>query len=279
VKPLAAPRANPAGASATDRNPMVQAVSRCVAAALTAACLGSPPPSLSAQGLSIAAWGSYDGVTSSEDWSTAGAQLRLSTAAGNAAWVAGERLGRFDQTDATQRLGVTLHPGPRWWIAVEAGTARRPAFMPKNSWEADLAALLARQISLGLTYRRWNYVVGPVDFLVPHLTLDVRPVAWDLRVSLSRNPSQRTDAAFIIRATAPLAPRATLWMLGAAGRESFLVGTAPAAQVRSLETVTGAAGLRYDAGSGFRLSIDATVVRSRPVLSRRGVRIEIERRF
>jgi YaiO family outer membrane protein len=252
-------------------------VSRCVVAALAAVCLGSRP--LPAQALTVAAWGSYDGVAGSEDWSTTGAQLRVATAGGNAAWVAGERVDRFGQTDATQRLGVTLHPGPRWWITVEAGTATRPAFLPKNSWEADVAALFARRMSLGVTYRRWNYVVGPVDFLVPHLTLDVRPVAWDLRVSLSRNPSQRTDAAFLIRATAPLAPRATLWILGAAGRESFLVGAAPAAQVRSLETVTGGAGLRYEAGGGFRFGIDANVVRSRPVLSRRGVRIEIERQF
>jgi len=234
---------------------------------------------LGAQTLRVAAWGSYEGVTNSPDWSAAGAQLTVSAARGDAAWVAGERLGRFGETDVMGRLGTVLHPGPRWWITLEAGTAARPGFMPKNSWEADVTSLVTRRASLGIGYRRWNYPVGAVDIVTPHVTIQTAKISWDLRVPVSRNSSERIDAAFSLRATISQTSRASVWVLAAAGRESVVVGTAPAAQVRSLETITGAAGLRYDAGSGVTLKIDGTVVRSRPVLSRRGVAVAIEKRF
>jgi YaiO family outer membrane protein len=234
---------------------------------------------LSAQALRVASWGSYEGVTGSADWSTAGAQLTLATTPGHAVWAAAEFLSRFSAHDATQRIGGVLHPAPRWWITVEAGTALQPAFMPKNTWEADVTALLTRRGSFGLAYRRWNYVVGPVDVVIPHFSLQTRTVSWDVRVSLSRNPSQRTDAAFYVRATIPLTRRVTGWVLGGAGRESYLVGTAPAAQVRALDTATGAAGLRCSVGGGFTLRLDASVINSRPVLSRRGAGIGLERQF
>ncbi|HMG18633.1 MAG TPA: hypothetical protein VK573_07905, partial [Gemmatimonadales bacterium] len=99
--------------------------------------------------------------------------------------------------------------------------------------------------------------------------------AWSLRVSLSRNPSRRTDTAVSLRVTRARSRRTTWSLLGAAGRESYLVGGA----VRSLETVTGAAGIRYNAGSGMTLRFDATVIRSRPVLSRNGIAIGVERGF
>jgi len=232
---------------------------------------------LGAQTLRVAAWGSYDGVTNSPDWSAAGTQLTLSAARGDAAWVAGERLGRFGETDLIGRIGGVLHPGPRWWITLEAGTAAPPAFMPKNSWEADVTSLVTRRASLGLAYRRWNYPVGAVDIVTPHVTIQTAKLSWDLRVPVSRNASERTDAAFSLRATTTQTSRVSVWVLAAAGRESFVVGTAPTAQVRSLETITGAAGLRYDAGSGVMLKIDGNVVRSRPVLSRRGVAVGIEK--
>jgi YaiO family outer membrane protein len=252
-------------------------VIRRIAAALTAGWLTAA--ALHAQTLRVAAWSSYEGVTNSDDWSTVGAQFTLAAARGNAAWAAAERVGRFAATDLTARVGGVLHPSERWWVTVEAGTATEPEFMPKNSWEVDVAALVGRRASLGLGYRRRNYVVGPVDFLMPHLAIDMHAVSWDLRAFISRNPSDRTDAAFYLRATKPLTPRAAAWVLGSAGRESYLVGAAPGSPVQSLETVTGAAGLRYNAGSGFTLRIEADVVRSRPVLSRRGVGIGLERQF
>jgi YaiO family outer membrane protein len=260
-----------------DAKRILDSVTRRIAAALTAAWLAAA--GLRAQTLRVAAWSSYEGVTNSEDWSTVGAQFTLAAARGNAAWAAAERVGRFGATDLTARLGGVLHPTERWWFTVEAGTAIGPEFMPKNSWEADVAALVMRGASLGLGYRRRNYVVGPVDFVMPHVTVETGTVSWDLRAFVSRNPSKRTDAAFSLRATTSLSRRATAWVLGGAGRESFLVGTPPTAQVRSLDTVTGATGLRCNAGSGFTLRIDASVTRSRPVLSRRGVAIGVERSF
>jgi len=234
---------------------------------------------LAAQTPRVAVWGSYEGVTESPDWSTAGAQFTLSTARGHAAWVAAELLSRFGVNDATERIGGVLHPAPRWWITVEAGRALRPAFMPKNTWEVDVTALVAGRASLGVAYRRWNYVVGPVNVVIPHASLQTRNVSWDFRLYLSRNPSQRTDAAFYLRATTPLTRRVVGWLLGGAGRESYMVGTAPAAQVQSLDTVTGSAGLRCSVGHGFTLRLDASVINSRSVLSRRGAGIGLERQF
>jgi len=252
-------------------------VTRRIAAALTAGCLAAM--GLRAQTLRVAGWSSFESVTGSDDWSTVGAQFTVETGHGNAVWVAGERVRRFGARDLTTRVGSVVHPGERWWITVEAGTTTEPEFMPKNLWEVDVAALVAQRASLGLGYRRRNYVVGPVDFVMPHLTIDVRAVSWDLRAFISRNPSDRTDAAFFLRATTSLSPRTAAWVLGGAGRESYLVGAAPGSPVQSLKTVTGAAGLRYNAGSGLTLRMEVDVVRSRPVLSRRGGGIGIERQF
>jgi cellulose synthase/poly-beta-1,6-N-acetylglucosamine synthase-like glycosyltransferase len=228
---------------------------------------------LGAQTVRIAGWGSYEGVTGSQDWSSAGAQLTLGTARGHAGWVGGEILGRFGQTDVTERLGGVLHPSQRLWLTAEAGTAARPVFMPKNTWQMDATAQLAPRATAGVGYRRWNYVVGPVDIVIPHITTEAGRVSWDLRVYVSRNPSKRTDTAFSLRATRSLSNRTAAWLLTGAGRESYLVG----AVVRSLDTVTGAGGIRYNAGNGLTLRVDASVIRSRPVLSRRGVAVSIER--
>lgn len=225
------------------------------------------------QTLRLAAWGSYEDVSNSEDWSSLGAQVTLGSARGHSAWLAAELLGRFDETDVVERLGVTLHPAARWWLTAEAGTASRPIFMPKNTWDADVTALVAPRAAAGVGYRRWNYAVGPVDIVMPHVSLQTRAVAWDARVYVSRNPSDRTDVAFTLRASKPLTRRTAFWVLGGAGRESYLVGAA----VRSLETVTGAAGIRYNAASGVTFRIAATVIGSTPVLARRGLSVGIEK--
>jgi len=239
-------------------------------AALLALCLATP---CLGQSLRLSAWSSYESVTASEDWSTAGAQLTLRSTRGHAGWVAAEVLGRFGKTDVTERIGGVLHPTQRLWFTAEAGTAREPVFIPKNTWEADATALVAQRSSVGLGYRRWNYSVGPVDILMPHLTTETSKTAWSLRVFLSRNPSKRTDTAVSLRMSHALSRRTTGSLLGAAGRESYLVG----GTIRSLKTTTVGAGMRYNAGSGMTLRFDATVINSQPVLSRRGVAIGVER--
>src|SRR5207247_11137321 len=113
------------------------------------------------------------------------------------------------------------------------------------------------------------------NIVSPHVTTGAARFTWDLRVFLSRNPSQHTDGAFTLRATRGFSRRTSAWLLGGAGRESYLVG----AIVQSLQTVTGVAGIRYNAASGLTLRLDASVIRSRPVLSRRGIAIGVERGF
>ena len=239
-------------------------------AALLVVCLATPCLSQSRR---VAAWSSYEGVTGSNDWSTAGAQLTVTTARGHGGWIAGEVLSRFGATDVTEKIGGVVHPTPRLWLTAEAGTSRQPVFSPKNVWEADASALVAARWSVGLGYRRWNYAVGPVDVLMPHVTTETSRTSWSMRVFVSRTPSRRTDTAVSLRVTRELTRRTTATLLGAGGRESYLVGAA----IRSLETLTGAAGIRYNAGSGMTLRLDAIVVRSRPVLSRRGVAVGVEK--
>jgi YaiO family outer membrane protein len=239
-------------------------------AALLALCIATPCLS---QNLRISAWSSYEAVTASQDWSSLGAQLTLSTARGHGGWIAAEVLGRFGETDVTERVGAVVHPTPRLWFTAEAGTSRQPVFMPKNTWEADASALVARRSSIGLGYRRLNYGAGAVDVVMPHLTTETNRMSWSMRVYLSRNPSRRTDTAVSLRAARALTRRTTASLLGAAGRESYLVAGA----VRSLETVTGAAGIRYNAGTGTTIRFDVTVIHSRPVLSRSGVSLGVER--
>ena len=239
-------------------------------AALLALCLATPCRS---QTVRVSAWSSYEAVTGSQDWTTLGAQLTATGARGHGGWIAAEVLGRFGETDVTERVGAVVHPTPRLWLTAEAGTARQPVFMPKNTWEVDASALVARRASLGLGYRRWNYGVGPVDVLMPHVTLETTRMSWTMRVFVSRNPSRRTDTAVYLRATRALTRRTTASLLGAAGRESYFV----AGGVRSLETVTGVAGIRYNAGSGTTLRFDVSVIHSRPVLSRSGVSLGVER--
>jgi cellulose synthase/poly-beta-1,6-N-acetylglucosamine synthase-like glycosyltransferase len=239
-------------------------------AALLALCIATPGLS---QSLRISAWSSYEAVTASPDWSVLGAQLTVTGARGHAGWAAGEVLGRFGETDVTERLGGVLHPGQRVWVTAEAGTAHRPVFMPKNTWYVDATALVARRTSLGLGYRRWNFAAGPVDIVIPHITTEAGRISWDLTLYLSRNPSRRADSAVSLRATRALTRRTTASLLGAAGRESYLVAGA----VRSLETVTGIAGIRYNAGTGTTLRFDVSAIHSRPVLSRYGVSLGVER--
>lgn len=242
----------------------------CGVAALLGLTLATP---CLGQSLMLSAWSSYESVTASEDWTTLGAQLTLRSARGHAGWVAAEVLGRFGETNVTERVGGVLHPTQRLWLTAETGTAREPLFIPKNTWETDATVLVARRSSVGIGYRRLNYAAGPVDVVIPHLTTESSRMAWSLRVYLSRNPSRRTDTAVSLRATRALSRRTTGSLLGAAGRESYLV----AGTVRSLETLTGAAGIRYNATSGTTLRFDVTVIRSRPVLSRNGLAIGVER--
>lgn len=236
-------------------------------------------PALGAQSLRLATWAAFDGVTRSQDWSAYGAQLAWASTAGHKLWANVEWIGRFGERDGAQKIGGVLHPAARWWISLEAGTALRPELAPKNSWELDLTALVSGRASLSLAYRRQNYVPGPVDVVMPHATLQIAQLSWEVRLFLARNPSARTDAAFLIRATAPLGRRAAGWLGAGAGRESYLVGAPPVQAVRSLKTVTGTAGVRYNAGRGFTLRGDVTVVESDPVLSRRGVALGVERSF
>lgn len=228
---------------------------------------------LLAQVLRVAAWGGYEGVSRSADWSNVGAQLTLATARGHSAWIAGDLHGRFGERDLVGRIGATLHPAGRIWLTAEAGTSRDPVFMPKNTWEADVTALVGSRASAGVGYRRWNYTVGAVDMLTPHAAVQTRRLGWDSRLYISRNPSERTDVAFTLRVTRALGLRTALWLLGGGGRESYLVGNT----VRSLDTITGAAGVRYNAGGGTTLRIALTVIDSKPVLSRRGVSFGVER--
>src|SRR5260370_25320338 len=94
-----------------------------------------------AQSVGIASWSSYEGVTASQDWSTAGAQLTLSGSRGHAGWIAGEVFGRFGATDVMERIGGVIHPSQRLWLSAEAGSARRASFSPKKTWQADRSAL------------------------------------------------------------------------------------------------------------------------------------------
>lgn len=230
---------------------------------------------LRGQGVRASAWGSYESVTASPDWTTAGGQLALTTTGGHGAWLAVEMLGRYDETDLTERLGAVIHPHPRWWVSAEAGTSREPVFSPRNTWQIDATALAAPGASLGVAYRRWNHAAGAVDIVVPHTTFETHMVSWVATLYLSRNPTKRTDAAFTLRASRPLSRRVTGWLLGGAGRESYFV----AGTIQSLKTVTGVAGIRYNAASGMTLRLDASVIDSKPVLSRRGIGIGLERGF
>ena len=133
--------------------------------------------------------------------------------------------------------------------------------------------MIAPRVSTGVGYRRWNYAVGPVDIWMPHITTETSKMSWTMRVFVSRNPSHRTDGAVSLRVTRALSRRTTVSLLGAGGRESYLVG----AVVRSLRTATGAAGIRYNAARGMTLRLDATVIHSSPILSRTGVAIGVER--
>ena len=239
-------------------------------AALIALCCATP---CLGQRVRVNAWSSYEAVENSQDWSTLGAQLTLASARGHAGWVAAEVLGRFGATDVTERIGAVVHPTQRLWLTAEAGTSQRPVFSPENRWETDVTGLVAARTSIGLGVRRWNYAVGPVDVLMPHFTAETRRMSWSVRVFISRNPSKRTDTAASLRATRAVSRRTTISLLGAGGRESYLV----AGVVQSLKTLSGVAGIRYNAAGGTTLRLDVSVIRSRPILSRSGLSIGVER--
>ena len=219
---------------------------------------------------------SYDAVDGSNDWHTLGAQVTWRGKRGDALWLAAESVTRFGTNDGTERVGGVFHPNARWWLTLEAGTSVGPEVVPKNSWEADVTARATRSTAFGVAYRRLNYVVGPVDVVIPHAGLQSGPTAWEGRLFVSRNPSDRTDVAAFLRVTTTLSRRAAGWIGAGAGRESYLVGAPPAQQVQAIETMTGAAGVRYNAGRGLTARLDATVVHSKTILSRWGVGFGLE---
>src|SRR5947207_2399307 len=92
-------------------------------AALLALCLATPCLGQTAR---ISGWGSYEAVTASQDWSTLGAQLTLTSTRGSGGWVAAEYYGRYGETDFAARLGAVAHPTTRFWFTAEAGTSKRP---------------------------------------------------------------------------------------------------------------------------------------------------------
>jgi len=239
-------------------------------AALLALCLAAP---CLGQNARLSAWSSYESVSGSQDWSTLGGQFTVTSAHGNGGWIAAEMLGRFGKTDVHERIGAVLHPTPRLWLTAEAGTSKHPVFSPKNTWELDASALVAPRVSAGLGYRRWNYVVGPVDVWMPHLETETAKMSWALRFSVSRNPTHRTDLAGSVRASRAISHRTTISVLGAGGRESYFVG----GSIQSLKTLTGVAGVRYNAARGTTLRLDVSAIHSSPVLSRGGVAIGVER--
>jgi YaiO family outer membrane protein len=232
-----------------------------------------------AQQWRVAAWGSYDGVTAAPDWRGYGGQLTWTARGGHAMWGAAEIVERFGLRDVAERLGVALHPHPRWWLSLEAGTASRPEVVPKNSWEVDVTTRVGAAASAGAAYRRQNYVAGAVDVVMPHGTVMAGGVTWEGRLYLSRNPSGRNDLAGFLRATRRLSPRVECWAGGGAGRESYLVGAPPQQTVEALRTATATLGGRAELGGRAALRVDLTVVKSEPVLSRRGVAAALERRF
>lgn len=234
---------------------------------------------LDAQAVRIAAWGSYEAVTGSDDWSSVGTQVTWTSRPGHALWAGVELVSRFAERDGAERLGGLLHPGARWWASLEVATAVGPELVPKNAWEADVTRLVARRAGVGLTYQRRNYVVGAVDLLVPHATFPTGAAVWDVRVFVARNPSDRTDGAVLVRASAPIAHRVTGVAGAAAGRESYLVGAPPTQAVRSLRTVTALVGARIALGTATTIRVDGTAIHSEPVLSRRGLSVGIDRSF
>ena len=240
-------------------------------AALLAMCLLTP--SARAQNVRVSAWSAYEAVTGSKDWNNGGIQLSWSSAGGIGGWFAIERYRRYGESDVAARLGAVLRPTSKLWVTAEAGSSPSPEFTPNNTWEFDVAGLVAARSSAGVGYRRWNYSVGSVDIVMPQLTTEISRVTWTVRGFVSRNPSRRTDAAVSLGATRPVTRRHALSVLGAAGRESYLVGGV----VRSLKTLTGVAGIRWNSAGGSTFRIDVTVIRSRPVLSRYGVSVGMER--
>jgi YaiO family outer membrane protein len=239
-------------------------------AALLALCFALP---CRAQTLRLSAWSSYESVENSQDWSTLGAQLTATANRGHAGWLAVERLGRFGASDVLARPGGAVHPTRRLWLTAEAGTSKEPVFSPKNTWELDASALVTPRVAAGLDYRRLNYAVGPVDVWIPHLTTETPTMSWAMRAFVSRNPTRRTDVAVSLRGSRALSRRTTIAILGAGGRESYFVnGT-----IQSLRTVTGAAGVRYNAARGTTLRLDVSVIHSSSVLSRVGVALGLER--
>lgn len=246
---------------------------------LAALLAATPPARLATQEIRVAAWAGYENVTDRDDWSVVGGQVTLGTARGNRGWIAAERHDRFGAQDATVRLGSLFRPGERWWLSAEWARGLGPEFVPEDAWELDVSTLVAPRLGAGLAYRRQNYAAGAVDAVIPHLHLDAGRTSGELRVFVARNPADRTDVAVFGRLTVPIGRRGLGWLGAGAGRESYLVGTGPAQAVQSLETVTVLAGGRYEAGGRTAVRAEVVVVKSEPVLSRRGVSLGIERAF
>jgi cellulose synthase/poly-beta-1,6-N-acetylglucosamine synthase-like glycosyltransferase len=241
-------------------------------AALLTVCLAAP---CRGQNLRVGAWSSYEKVTDSQDWSTLGAQLTVMSPQGHGGWGAVEVVGRFGEVDVTERIGGVWHPTQKLWITGEAGTAQQPVFLPSNTWEADVAGLVAQRASVGVGYRHWTYPVGPVDMFMPHTTIESTRMTWNLRGFISHSPTQETDLALSLQALRAVGARTAVSVLASAGQESFFNGNA----IQSLDTWSAGAGFRYTVPNGLKLRLDATYTHSEPILTRGGLALGVERLF
>src|SRR5258708_4048707 len=79
-------------------------------AALLVLCLAAPCRSQTAR---VTAWSSFESVSGSQDWTTLGAQLILTTARGHAGWVAAEFFGRYGGHGVAERIRAGYHPAAR----------------------------------------------------------------------------------------------------------------------------------------------------------------------
>jgi YaiO family outer membrane protein len=246
-------------------------------------CLAAAPAAATAaaeaQSLVVAGWGSYEVVTERDDWSVAGGQLTLIGRRGDRAWVGGDQLGRFGEQDLVLRAGGALHPATAVWLSLEGTHSTDPAFSPENAAEADVTIVLRSHAATGLGYRYQRYEAGDVHIVMPHATVSLGGVGWEMRMFVARNPAEQTDLAFLLRANFPLGARASGWLGGGAGEESYVVDTPPTQTIESLQTITAIAGARYVVSPGTTLRLDVTFIRSEPVLSRRGLAISIEQRL
>lgn len=184
---------------------------------------------------------------------------------------------RFGTWDASLEAGTTLRPGD---LNLSLDTRLTPAAEILEDLRLGVrAALPMGELVPSVGYRLQLFPEGAVHTASPRLEWYRGRWLLSGELRVIRSAVETVNVAGIARVTRRLGASWRAWVGLAAGEEDFLVGRAPARQLRTLTTRSLSGGAAYGFAPAWTLRVDLTGVDSDPRLDRIGGALTLTRTF